>query len=119
MSIKEDIEKVTDYSNISYESLSKKISDFFYSKAKDIPTIKVPKEAEEIILPPCTLIPGESESEFRSRRTAELMETVPHGSYDLGGPGMRVRTGRGGYIQFQVEMEWQCRNYRFTQEDHG
>ncbi len=118
--MKEDIEKVADYSTISYEKFRKIVGDFFFSKEKVepiIPTITVPKQAENTVLPRCIFRPDETDAEFRSRRTAELMEVIPNGSYIIDSGIGRIYTGRGGYIQFQVEMELGCKHYTLTAEE--
>jgi hypothetical protein len=108
----------TNYRILTYDKLKKIVGDVFeIGELPSVPTVTVPKEAEFIHLPKPIFKSDETDSEFRSRRTAELMEVVPHGSYLLDSGGIKIQTGRGGYIQFLVALELSCKFYQLTSEE--
>lgn len=45
---------------------------------------------------------------------ARLDEELSDGAYDISSPGLSLSTGKGGYIEYQVQLEKMYRKYSST-----
>jgi len=105
--LQKSIEKQRDYTQLTYEELKAKIGDALYSEEfgdvldeMKTRSVKEWEDAHPLVDAP---------EGWEEKRTAELMDTVPDGSYCIDG---KLWTGKGGYIQFQIAIEKYAKRYK-------